>query len=315
MLRTSLPPSRLLWLAVLPWVLTACTSTPSVPTTDSGGSGPAFAHPSAGRSAKGATELLAVTASMELIRFQADQPRQILQRQRIQGLPKGDSLVGIDFRVARGVLYALSQQGQLYTLHPQQATLQAVGTGGLALPTGSFGLDFNPTVDRLRVTGPNGLNLRLHPDTGTLVDGDAQQPGLQTDGRLHYAPGDAYAGRQPDISAVAYTYNAQNNQLTTNYAIDKTLGTLAVQGSLEAIPPQISPNTGQLHTVGPLGLGPLADASLDISDIANQALAAVRGLSPSAPTRLCHIDLATGRARMLGVVGDGEPLLGIAIVP
>lgn len=36
--------------------------------------------------------------------------------------------------VARGVLYAPSQQGQLYTLHPQQATLQAVGTGGLARP-------------------------------------------------------------------------------------------------------------------------------------------------------------------------------------
>lgn len=313
MLSTSLPPSRLLWLAALPWVLAACTGAPSAPPTQSDGSASASALQT--RPAARAPELLAVTASMELIRFQADQPRQILQRQRIQGLPKGDTLLGIDFRVARGVLYALSQQGQLYTLHPQQATLQAVGAGGLALPTGSFGLDFNPTVDRLRVAGPNSLNLRLHPDTGALVDGDAQQPGAQTDGRLHYAPGDTYAGRQPDISAVAYTYNPQNDQLTTNYAIDKTLGTLAVQGSLEAVQPQISPNTGQLHTVGPLGLGPLADASLDISDVSNQALAAVRGLSPSAPTRLYQIDLATGRARVLGVIGDGEALLGIAIVP
>ena len=312
MLRMSLPSSRPLWLAALPWALAACTNVPSAPTADNSS---ASARPGLVRSAKAATELLAVTASMELIRFQADQPRQILQRQRIQGLAKGDTLVGIDFRVARGVLYALSQQGQLYTLHPQQGTLQAVGTGGVALPTGSFGLDFNPTVDRLRVTGPGGLNLRLHPDTGALVDGDAQQPGLQTDGRLHYATGDAYAGRQPDISAVAYTYNAQNNQLTTNYAIDKTLGTLAVQGSLEATQPQISPNTGQLHTVGPLGLGPLADVSFDISDVSNQALAAVRSLSPSAPTHLYQIDLATGRARMLGVVGDGEALLGIAIAP
>lgn len=313
MTRTSLPPSRLLWLTVLPWVLAGCANSPPSAEADAGRS--ASVNPAPTRPLGRAPELLAVTASMDLIRFQADQPRQIVQRQRIQGLPTGQSLVGIDFRVARGVLYALSQQGQLYTLHPQRATLQAVGSTALALPTGSFGLDFNPTVDRLRVTGPDGLNLRLHPDTGAVVDGDPAQPGLQTDGRLHYAPGDTYAERLPDITAVAYTYNQQNEKLTTNYAIDKTLGTLAVLGSLEATQPVISPNTGQLHTVGPLGLGALAEASLDISDVSNQALAAIRSLSPSAPTRLYQIDLATGRARALGVVGDGEALLGIAIVP
>ena len=34
-----------------------------------------------------------------------------------------------------------------------------------------------------------------------------------------------------------------------------------------------------------------------------------------APTVLYRVDLDTGRARALGVVGDGAPLRGLAIVP
>lgn len=308
MTRTRPPPSLLLLLSTLPWLLVGCADPIVAAPTPAPSYAPQHTQsPSA--------ELVAVTASMELIRFRAAQPRQILQRQRIRGLPTGHQLVGIDFRVARGVLYALSQQGQLYTLDTKNATLHPVGSGGIALPTGSFGVDFNPTLDHLRVAGPEGINLRLHPDTGQIVDGDPAQPGVQTDSKLHYAPGDAYAGRRPDIAAVAHTYHRPNDQRTTHYAIDKTLGTLVVQGSLEGTQPVISPNIGQLHTVAPLGLGALADASLDISDVSNQALAAVRGISTSAPTSLYQIDLATGRASALGIVGEGDALLGLAIVP
>ena len=157
--------------------------------------------------------VLAVTASMELLTFNAGQPAHILQRTPITGLPAGDALVGIDYRVARGVLYALSQAGRLYTLDARSGALQPVGAGAsLALPQGAFGMDFNPTVDRIRVVGPGGLNLRLHPDTGAQVDGDAA---------LHYAANDTHAGQRPDIVAAAYTYNTRNEQLTTNYAIDR----------------------------------------------------------------------------------------------
>jgi hypothetical protein len=69
-----------------------------------------------------------------------------------------------------------------------------------------------------------------------------------------------------------------------------------------------------LRTVGPLGLGPLVDASFDISDVRNAALLAAR-TSPQAPTVLYRVDLDTGRASALGVVGDGAPLRGLAIVP
>ena len=51
--------------------------------------------------------LWAVTDGGELIRFNAGQPQRLLASQPLRGLAAGDRLVGIDFRVARGVLYAL----------------------------------------------------------------------------------------------------------------------------------------------------------------------------------------------------------------
>ncbi len=270
--------------------------------------------PAGSRDGGQAQTVLAVTASMELVRFDAGQPGRILQRTPVTGLPAGERLAGIDFRVARGVLYALSQAGRLYTLDTASGALQPVGTAALALPPGAIGFDFNPTVDRIRVVGAGGLNLRLHPDTGAQVDGDPAQPGVQRDGALHYGAGDVHAGQRPDIVAAAYTYNARDERLTTNYAIDRALGTLAMQGSLEGAVPVVSPNTGQLRTVGPLGLGPLTDASFDISDVTNFALAALR-TATDGRTRLVRIDLDSGRATALGTVGDGAALLGLAIEP
>lgn len=261
-------------------------------------------------------QLVAVTAQHELIVFHAGEPQRIRERRPVTGLAPGEQLVGIDYRVAKGVLYALSQVGRLYTLDVASGALLPVGAAPLAVPLRGtvFGFDFNPAADRIRVVSNAGQNLRLHPDTGAVVDGDAAQAGVQPDPALRYAWSDVNADRQPDIVAAAYTYNAQDDKITTNYAIDRALGVLAMQGSREGAVPVVSPNTGQLRTVGPLGLGPLADASFDIADVGNTALLAAR-TAADAPTRLYQVDLDTGRATPLGVVGDGSPLRGLAITP
>ena len=87
-----------------------------------------------------------------------------------------------------------------------------------------------------------------------------------------------------------------------------------MQGSREGTQPVVSPNAGQLRTVGQLGLGPLTDVSFDIADVGNTALIAVRTAADT-QTRLHQVDLATGATRPLGVVGDGAPLVGLAIEP
>ncbi|MBV7542387.1 DUF4394 domain-containing protein [Acidovorax sp. sic0104] len=260
--------------------------------------------------------VVAVTAAHELITFNAGDPGRVLERRPVTGLPEGERLVGIDFRVARGVLYALAQSGRLYTLDIPSGALRPVGAAAAVVPLKGrvFGFDFNPAADRIRVVSNTGLNLRLHPDTGAVVDGDAAADGVQPDPWLRYAASDVNAGRTPDIAGAAYTYNTQDSKITTNYAIDRALGVLVMQGSLEGTTPVVSPNTGQLRTVGPLGLGPLADVSFDIADVGNAALAAVR-TATDLQTRLVLVDLKTGAARLLGRVGEGAPLVGIAIEP
>lgn len=255
-----------------------------------------------------------LTDQHELLRFNAGQPRRILDRKPLQGLAAGDAVVGIDYRVARGVLYALTRSGALYTVDTATGRLTRVGSSpiGLTLPEGAYGVDFNPVADRIRVVSGR-FNLRLHPDTGAVVDFDPATPGLQPDPELHYAAGDASAGRLPDVVAAGYTYNKTDDRLTTNYALDRAAGTLVMQGSREGLTPVVSPNTGRLTTVGPLGLGPLADASLDIADVSGVALAGLRRAGGAA--RLYRIDLGSGRATLVGTIGDGKPLRGLAIEP
>ena len=64
--------------------------------------------------------------------------------------------------------------------------------------------------------------------------------------------------------------------------------------------------------MGTLGVGALDDAAFDIADINNAALAALRS---SVRTRLHSVDLATGRATLIGTVGEGRGLWGMAIAP
>lgn len=260
------------------------------------------------------TSVFAVTAAHELIRFAPTAPADILDRKPLQGLAAGDTLLGIDYRVARGVLYALGSSGQLYMVNTDSGALTPVGDGRLplALPAGRSGFDFNPAADRIRVVAGN-FNLRLHPDTGAAVDFAPDNSGFQPDGVLAYVAGDRHIARTPDIIAAGYTYNSDNEKLTTNYAIDAALGTLVMQGSREGASPVVSPNLGVLSTVGELGTGALADAHLDISDITNTALAA---LTPDGgSTQLYRVDLESGEATAIGPVGDGGALLGLAIEP
>ena len=114
--------------------------------------------------------------------------------------------------------------------------------------------------------------------------------------------------------SAGYTYNKQDEKLTTNFALDRALGTLVMQGSREGVQPVVSPNTGRLTTIGPLGLGPFSDAAFDISDLSNAAYAAIR-VQATGPTQLYSVDLVSGRATLVGTVDGGAPLRGLAIEP
>jgi hypothetical protein len=249
----------------------------------------------------------ALTQNMELLTINAGQPGKVQRRIAVTGLAAGDRLVGMDYRVAKGVLFALSRNGYLFTLDTGTGLLKPVSAKPIGTPLDgtAFGVDFNPVADRIRVVSNTGQNLRLHPETGAVA---------AVDPALSYAPGDRQGGMAPELVAAAYTYNKQDEKLTTNYAIDRRAGMLVTQGTVEGVVPAVSPNTGQLRTVGPLGLGSIQDASFDIADISGAAFAAIR-VNSQAPTRLYLVNLTHGGAVALGIVGDGAPLIGMAVEP
>lgn len=254
---------------------------------------------------KGNEQLWLLTAEQQLVKVAAKAPQQIIEQRALQGLSAAEQLIGIDYRVAYGVLFGLSNQGQLYQINTTDGSLTKVGT---ALPAGTltdaaYGFDFNPAADRIRVVNVQGQNLRLHPETGALAF---------TDPKLHYAADDVNANKQPAIVAAAYTYNQQNEKLTTNYAIDLAQGTLVTQGSIEGQEPAVSPNTGTLFTVGSLGLAALSDVAFDISDLRNIGLLAV-SKQGAAVSSLYQVDLASGKTLLLGELPTS--ITGIAIEP
>jgi hypothetical protein len=258
---------------------------------------------------------VAVTASNQLIRFNAGQPGRILSKTALTGLQPGERVLDIDFRIAKGQLYALGSTGRLYRVDAATGAAVAMGAPiALSLASGAFGIDFNPTVDRLRVVGERGLNMRLHPETGAMVDGNAALDGVQPDGALAYVAGDVSAGKAPGVVSAAYTYNKTDEKITTNYAIDATAGTLVIQGSMEGATPAVSPNTGQLRTVGPLGAGVFKTAAFDIADVSGAAFAALTPASAEG-SRWYQVDLKTGAARLIGTIGGGESIRGAAIEP
>ncbi len=99
---------------------------------------------------------------------------------------------------------------------PHNAKASLVSRLDVALAGTSFGVDFNPTVDRLRVVSDTGQSLRVNVDTGaTLVDAASRIPVP----RWPAATG---------VTGAAYTNNdADPNTATTLYDIDSTLDQIA----------------------------------------------------------------------------------------
>ena len=176
-----------------------------------------------------------------------------------------------------------------------------VGAPNAVLGGTSFGFDFNPVPDRIRVVSNLGQNLRLNPNDGTSA-------GMDTD--LAYAAGDPNAGRMPS-SVVGAAYANPDRDPQTNtvlYDIDSGRDADSAPGGGDVLAIQVPPNGGQLNTVGRLGINTDDIVGFDISH-RNVALAALQEGQTS--SRLVSIDLISGRATDRGRVG--ELLTGLAI--
>jgi hypothetical protein len=258
------------------------------------------------------TILLGLTANNRINWYAPELPSVAFFSVPLTGIESGETILGIDNRPANGLLYGLGSANRLYTISPFTGVATRVGQNTLSptLRGTTFGFDFNPVPDRIRVVGDARQNLRLNPDTGAVVDADPNIDGVQPDGNLAYDAADVNKDATPRLAGAAYTNSVAGATSTTNYAIDTGLDVLVTQGSAGGMP--VSPNTGRLFTVGRLGVDASDAASFDITADGRAFAALTRpGESTSA---LYAIDLATGAARSLGTLGAGQVIRGLTVL-
>lgn len=254
----------------------------------------ASAAPVSASSHQDRSDLLVLGSDGVLSRHNGQVPLLVEHRVRITGLAHKDRLVGMDVRPANGAVYVVGASGQLYTVNARSGKATKVGTPA-AIAGSAVGLDFNPTVDRIRLVTDTGQNLRLHPDTGAVA---------ATDTPLAYATG----GGRPEVAAAGYTNSVAGATSTALYGVDSRTDSLVLQGSVPGATPVVSPNTGQLFPVGRLGLNVVAANGFDIDGAAPagaykpndyRAVAAVRTSGLLGLSLLVGVDLRTGRAKVL----------------
>jgi hypothetical protein len=264
------------------------------------------------------------------VRFRLDTPgTTTTQALDLDGIQIGEQFVGIDARPQTGQLYGLgvdstADTATLYLIDPQNGTFTAVGTpssisfvdaggGDVDLPDASvgYGIDFNPTVDRLRVTTGSGLNFRVNPNNGAPVDGNLNitpaPDGTNPDGPINGLPSGSTG-----VSAAAYT-NAYAQPLTggvtSQYTLDAASNALFIQ-----TPPNTGTQTGTLPLT--LGGAPLDFTDINGFDIPPGAAVSASGTSTTGnayaaltvggASGIYQIDLATGTAILSGTLGAGD---------
>ena len=244
------------------------------------------------RRSPGNLTVVGLTSDQQVVCFREDRPRLIRSSAPVTGLAGDTGLVGIDHRPATGALYAIGDLGGVYIVDSPTGQVTKVAQMDVALSGGAFDVDFNPTVDRLRVVSDNGQNLRINVDTGATT----------VDGGLNNGTGAAVLG----VTGAAYTNNdGDPSTATTLFGIDTTADRVVIQAP---------PNAGTLNPTGNLGPDASGDGGFDIySAVRGGATVNVRALAAldvDGSSTLYGVDLLTGRVTALGAMG--APIVDIA---
>jgi hypothetical protein len=231
----------------------------------------------------GAEQLAGLTFDQRIVTFDSASPTTIMTSAAISGLMAGDTLSGLDLRSSNGLLYGIAaSSGRIYTL--TTSGIAALISTSSTLPSGtSYGVDFNPVPDRLRVTSNTDQNLRINVDTGAAT---VDTPINSTAGSL-------------DIVGAAYTNSVPFGPAPTAtmlFGIDSVTDSLMLSSN---------PNGGVYGLVGALGVN-FTNANLIGFDISGRTGMAYLNIDSA----LYSVNLGTGRASFINTIGSG-PLIGL----
>lgn len=260
----------------------------------------------------GRLQVIGLVGDNTLVRFLSDKPGRTQKLGMVTGLEHKDvKLVGIDYRVQNGLLYGVGRGGGVYTIDTVSLKATKVLNLTVALEGDTFGVDFNPAANALRITSNTGQNLRqsfamVAPATtfaATAVDGRLNTPVVPT------ATATATATATVGVDAVAYT----NNDL------DADTGTVlkTINFSSDSLNLQSPANAGTQALIGALKVDAGSDNGFDIfSYLEDGAAVEVKGyatLAVGGQRGFYKINLTNGRATLVGRLGDAVTDIAIPL--
>lgn len=269
---------------------------------------------------------VALLSSNQLVLFNTDNPAAAQTPINITGVGAGDEIVSIDHRPQSGYLYGLAFNptigaAQLYAISSQSGVANSVGSPGsfvdaqgTAVPIGDgadtqFGIDFNPTVDRLRIVNSAGQNFRINPNSGAFVDGDAGVSGVNMDGAIN-------GSGVTSIQETSYTNSSPNSSAATQYGLDAVTDSLYIQNP---------PNAGTQTNPVPLSENIIQVRGFDIpssvvTTTSNSPVSSGSGFAfleraSNSQQVFCSIDLVSGALSNITEFPrvENSNLLGLAV--
>jgi hypothetical protein len=245
----------------------------------------------------GGLEMVGLTDYQRLVCFPEFVPSFSITIGTVSGLEGGDAtLIGIDYRPATGALYGLGDQGGIYTIDPGTAEAALQTRLNVKLSGTSFGVDFNPTVDLLRIVSDAGQNLAANVVTGATTANAA----------LTTPP---TAGTTLGVTAAAYTNNDLDpTTATTLFDINTASDRVVIQAP---------PANGTLNPTGNLRVDAATDAGFDIySELRGgitSKVTAFATLTVGGNARLYTLDLLTGEATLRGAFARSRQVVDLAV--
>jgi hypothetical protein len=263
----------------------------------------------------------------------------------ITGVTAGQTLVGIDYRPANGLLYGLGYNPttgatQLYTIVPGASGTASVATpvnaAPIVLPLGQagtspssrrIGFDFNPVADRIRVVSTNGRNYRLDPNTGGLLGTDTNLAYAGAVGTPVATPVAIVTGAAvptipaaPGVGSVAYTNATLGAGSTALYDYDELNGGIISIQNLPNAGTLTAPTRSTFYITGSSQPGPYGQAATIVAmdmDVyydrtARQNVAYLLEVTDDRPSgydasNLYTLDLSTGLASRVGNIIPSTP--------
>lgn len=230
-----------------------------------------------------AATIYGLTASNDLVRFDSATPGSITTI----GAISQPGIVDLDFFPVNGQLYAITSNGNTYSLN--------LGTAAATLlfsPLTSISnitdLDFNPVADRMRLFGDTDQNYRMVPNATTAPSAAGTAGTVLIDG--------TFSNTAFELESSAYTNNFDGAASTTLYSIDTTTDSLVIHSG-----------TPQFNTVTGVGTGLGATIGNNVGfDVGQDGIAYL-----SSDNSFYTVDLVTGLATSAGTVG-GSGLVSIA---